>query len=93
MALGLVNVPGTPKGELEAANAAISDLRDAVFGEGGAVEEIYDDMANVAEQAGGLVAQGTPPENVKKGWIDTSSGGVLKYYNGSKWVAVNAVWG
>lgn len=93
MALGFINAPGTAKGELEAANAAISALRGDVFGEGGAVEEIYDKIDSAAEQAGGLAAQGSPPENVNKGWIDTSSGGVLKYYDGSKWVAVNAVWG
>ena len=42
---------------------------------------------------GGLVAQETAPENVKLGWIDTGNGNILKFYNGTDWIAVNAVWG
>lgn len=42
---------------------------------------------------GGLVAQAAAPENVKLGWIDTGHGNILKFYNGTAWTAVNAVWG
>lgn len=42
---------------------------------------------------GGLVAQATAPGNTKFGWIDTGSGNVLKYYNGTAWVPVGSVWG
>ena len=42
---------------------------------------------------GGLVAQEAAPENVKLGWIDTGNGNILKFYNGTDWIAVNAVWG
>ena len=41
---------------------------------------------------GGLVAQEAAPENVKLGWIDTGNGNILKFYNGTDWIAVNAVW-
>ena len=41
----------------------------------------------------GLVAQEAAPENVKLGWIDTGNGNILKIYNGTDWIAVNAVWG
>ena len=42
---------------------------------------------------GGLIAQAAPPDNTKFGWIDTANGNVLKYYDGSKWATVSAVWG
>lgn len=42
---------------------------------------------------GGLVAQATAPSNTKLGWIDTGSGNILKYYNGSAWAPIGSVWG
>ena len=42
---------------------------------------------------GGHIAQAAPPDNTKFGWIDTANGNVLKYYDGSKWATVSAVWG
>ncbi len=44
---------------------------------------------------GGLAAQDTAPENTRLGWIDTGSGGVLKYYDegAGAWKPVAAVWG
>lgn len=40
------------------------------------------------------VAQTTAPSNTKILWVDTSHGkGVLKYYNGSSWTPITAVWG
>ena len=42
---------------------------------------------------GGLVAQPEPPGNTKLGWIDTGSGNILKYYNGTDWVPIGSVWG
>ena len=46
-------------------------------------------------QGGGLVAQPTAPDNIKKGWIDTSKGNVLKFYDteAGAWTPVAAVWG
>lgn len=35
----------------------------------------------------------TAPSNTKLLWVDTGNGGVLKYYNGSSWIATKAVWG
>lgn len=43
--------------------------------------------------AGGVSVGTTAPSNTKLLWIDTSSGGVAKYYNGSAWVATASVWG
>jgi len=46
-------------------------------------------------QTGGpCVVGNTAPTNVSQLWVDTSSytPGVLKYYNGSSWVAVTSVW-
>ena len=42
---------------------------------------------------GGSYVGATAPENTEILWIDTSSGGVMKYYNGTSWVATKAVWG
>lgn len=42
---------------------------------------------------GGLVAQSSAPTNTALGWIDTANGNILKFYSGSSWVAVSAVWG
>lgn len=33
------------------------------------------------------------PSNTKMVWIDTSSGGIFKYHNGSSWVPTKATWG
>ena len=33
------------------------------------------------------------PSETDKLWIDTGNGGIIKYYNGSAWVAASAVWG
>lgn len=53
-----------------------------------------DAAGNVTELAAGGVSVGTTaPSNTKLLWIDTSSGGVAKYYNGSAWVATASVWG
>lgn len=46
-----------------------------------------------ASDLGGMVIGTTAPTQTTKGWIDTGNGGVLKYYNGSAWVAAKSVWG
>lgn len=33
------------------------------------------------------------PANTGVLWVDTGSGGVLKYFDGNAWVATKAVWG
>lgn len=38
------------------------------------------------------VVSDTAPANKKALWIDTANSGVLKYYDGSSWVPVGAVW-
>ena len=51
-------------------------------------------MANIIHFGGGggsgMVAQATAPTNTKLLWIDTSNGGVIKYYNGTEWVTTSA---
>ena len=43
---------------------------------------------------GGIVVSHTAPTgNATQLWIDTASGGVAKYWNGTAWVHVKAVWG
>lgn len=45
------------------------------------------------QDAGGVVIEATAPSNHGKLWVDTSLGGVLKYWNGSTWAAIKSVWG
>lgn len=42
---------------------------------------------------GGVVVSATAPTDTKVLWIDTAMGGVVKYHNGTGWVAALAVWG
>lgn len=35
----------------------------------------------------------TPPSDTGILWIDSANSNILKFYNGSAWVAVGAVWG
>ena len=42
---------------------------------------------------GGVVVRSTAPSDTKVLWIDTAMGGVAKYYDGTGWVAIHAVWG
>ena len=40
-----------------------------------------------------FVASVTAPTNQKVFWIDTGHNNLLKYYNGTNWVAISAAWG
>lgn len=42
---------------------------------------------------GGSYVGSSAPSNTEILWIDTGNGGVLKYYNGTKWTPSKAVWG
>lgn len=33
------------------------------------------------------------PDNTNVFWVDTENNNLLKYYNGSEWVAISAAWG
>ena len=35
----------------------------------------------------------TPPENTDTVWVDTSAGGIMKYFDGVDWVPVKSTWG
>ena len=40
-----------------------------------------------------FVAQTTAPSDTRVFWVDTANGSIIKYHNGSAWVAVAGVWG
>lgn len=42
---------------------------------------------------GGVMIQTSAPTVTNVLWIDTGNGGIAKYYNGSAWTPVKAVWG
>lgn len=86
-------------GQIGVVNLTASDLSAISSSEKGAVNgvaplgsdgKIPDSYINAQ---GGLVAQSTAPDNTSLGWIDTANGNILKFYDGSAWTAVNAVWG
>lgn len=43
--------------------------------------------------SGGSYVGTSAPSDTELLWIDTANGGVLKYYNGSAWTNIKAVWG
>lgn len=43
--------------------------------------------------SGGSYVGTTAPADTELLWIDTGNGGVMKYHNGTSWVATKAVWG
>lgn len=52
-----------------------------------------DNWVTIETGSGGSYIGSTAPSNVEILWIDTTNGGVMKYYDGSAWVAVKSVWG
>lgn len=49
--------------------------------------------ANLGLSNSGFNVSATAPTATNSLWIDTGNGGILKYYNGSQWVPVVAVFG
>ena len=51
-------------------------------------------LKKAIDSKGAFVVSTTVPSNTRSLWIDTSSGvgSILKYYNGSSWVATNTLW-
>ena len=52
------------------------------------IEDFNAALSNVAPS----IVSNTAPENKKALWIDTANSSILKYYDGSSWVPVGAVW-
>lgn len=67
-----------------AANKAISD-------ENG--DNIAATYLKIADASGGVYINNTQPDKTDILWIDTGNGGIAKYYNGTSWIPVKAVWG
>lgn len=59
------------------------------------LEEALNRIQEKQDASAGFVVQATPPEDTSLAWIDTSKGGVMKYYDESSktWKAVKSVWG
>ena len=54
------------------------------------------EINNLFETAGSgsiTVSDTAPDGDASTLWVDTASGGVQKYWNGTEWVAGKAVWG
>lgn len=50
-----------------------------------------DALATPTEE-GGQVVGAVPPSDKTKSWIDTTAGGVQKYWDGQNWVPVKSTW-
>lgn len=63
--------------------------------EAGDVSTVNEALKALSGGGGGIVPQDHPPENHKMGWVDTSVGGVLKYWDETTetWVATKTIWG
>lgn len=67
---------------------------DATLTQSGAAADakaVGDALANIVTDV--YSASTTAPSNTKLLWIDTGNGGIMKYYNGSAWVAIASTWG
>lgn len=67
----------------------------------GSFYNVYTTLSNIigdgisvgGGKGGGFIFQDNAPEDTDVLWIDTSDGyNILKYYNGSSWIAVNGAW-
>lgn len=54
----------------------------------------YNALANKPnlEDISTTVISAQAPSNKKSLWVDTANSSILKYYNGSAWIPVGAVW-
>jgi hypothetical protein len=53
-----------------------------------------EEKAKLANLSGkGAFIGANSPEDTGLLWVDTTSGGVMKFYNGTAWVSTKAVWG
>lgn len=67
---------------------------DATLTQSGAAADakaVGDALKNIVTDV--FSASTTAPSNTKLLWIDTGNGGIMKYYNGSAWVAIASTWG
>lgn len=61
-----------------------------------AIDELAGVVHNLEASSGGggiIVSDTEPTGDSSMLWIDTGNGGIPKYWNGSAWTAVKAVWG
>lgn len=56
-------------------------------------KECVDGLEEALQEARGVYAAGeSPPKDTRLLWIDTGSGNILKFYDGSGWTAVKTAW-
>ena len=75
------------------AQAAIDELAGKSYSKSETYSKEEVDQKVSGAGGGIIVAASAPPGDASMLWIDTTSGGVSKYWNGSAWVATAAVWG
>lgn len=63
--------------------------------EAGEVGTVNEALLALAGGGGGIVIQDDPPESHNVGWVDTSVGGVLKYWDAvsGTWTPTKTIWG
>ena len=93
--IDLSKIPFKDRGtELTADNAyeAIMQLKELLYN---TVNTKLEKLQKTIEEMGTYVVSDTTPEKTNVLWIDTSKGGVIKYYDESSktWKSVYSVWG
>lgn len=93
--IDLSKIPFKDRGpELTANNAydAIMQLKELLYN---TVNKKLEELQKTIEEMGTYVVSDTTPEKTNVLWIDTSKGGVIKYYDESSktWKSVYSVWG
>lgn len=93
--IDLSKIPFKDRGpELTANNAfdAIMQLKELLYN---TVNTKLEKLQKTIEEMGTYVVSDTTPEKTNVLWIDTSKGGVIKYYDESSktWKSVYSVWG
>ena len=93
--IDLSKIPFKDRGtELTADNAfdAIMQLKELLYN---TVNKKLEELQKTIEEMGTYVVSDTTPEKTNVLWIDTSKGGVIKYYDESSktWKSVYSVWG
>lgn len=74
--------------EIESSSETIIDRTEKTEERVTSLEERVTELENSR-----VVIGPTPPASVKITWIDTSAGGVYKYWDGTKWTPIKSVWG
>ena len=62
-------------------------LKDSVTAQAATQIPVSDNLTS------NVIVSASAPPNIRCTWIDTSSGGIYKYYDGGSWKPIRSTWG